>query len=259
MLLVLDVGNTNIVLGVYGSEKLLAHWRMSTKREWTPDEFGILLKQLLADKELPVGEVKDAIVSSVVPPLNTTISKAFNTYFGFVPMFVGPGIKTGMPIKYENSRDVGADRIVNAIAAQEQYGLPLILVDFGTAITFCAISLKGEYLGGVIVPGIHIALEALFSKAAKLPRVELAAPAQVIGRNTTHSMQSGILYGYSGLVDSIVERMNKEMEGTPRVIATGGGAEAIVEECRSIQSVDQFLTLTGLQLIYRRNSEEQPV
>ncbi len=253
MLLVMDVGNTNIVLGVYDGDALKAHWRLSTQRHWTADEFGILLKQLLQDQGLGPADIQALVVSSVVPPLNPTIERAGRHYFGFPPLFVGPGIRTGMPIKYENPRDVGADRIVNAIAAQELYGVPLILVDFGTAITFCAVSVRGEYLGGVIVPGIEISCEALFARAARLPRVELVRPPQVIGRNTVHSIQSGIVYGYAGLVDSIVRRMRAEMEGNPRVVATGGGAEMIARECETIETVDQFLTLWGLRLIYARN------
>jgi len=256
MILVLDVGNTNIALGVFDGEALAAHWRLSTKRHWTADEFGILLKQLLADQELRPADIRAMVVSSVVPPLNTTIERACRDYFGFPPLVVGPGIRTGMPIKYENPRDVGADRIANAIAAQELYGVPLILVDFGTAITFCAVSVRGEYLGGIIVPGIHISCEALFERAAKLPRVELVRPPQVIGRNTVHSMQSGIIYGYAGLVDSIVRRMRAEMEGRPRVVATGGEAELIARECETIETVDPFLTLWGLRLVYERNQPD---
>jgi type III pantothenate kinase len=253
MILVLDVGNTNIVLGVYNGETLVAHWRLSTKCHWTIDEFGILLKQLLSDRGFSSADMQAVVVSSVVPPLNTTIDQACRNYFGFTPLLVGPGVKTGMPIKYENPREVGADRIVNAIAAQEQYGVPLILVDFGTAITFCAVSVRGEYLGGIITPGIDISCEALFDRAAKLPRVELVCPPQVIGRNTVQSMQSGIIYGYAGLVDAIVRRMQAEIEGRPRVVATGGQAELIARESETIETIDQFLTLWGLRLIYERN------
>jgi len=256
-ILVVDVGNTSIVLGVWAGENLLAHWRLSTKRQWTADEFGILLKQLLSDRGLKASDIQAVVVSSVVPPLNTAVDQACRHYFGGPPLVVGPGVKTGMPIRYENPREVGADRIVNAIAAQERYGRPLILVDFGTATTFCAISARGEYLGGIITPGISISCEALFERAAKLPRVELVRPPAIIGRNTVQSIQSGIIYGYAGLVDALVRRMRTEMEGTPRVVATGGLAELIARETETVEVVDPLLTLLGLRLVYERNLTTQ--
>ncbi|MDI9448133.1 MAG: type III pantothenate kinase [Pelotomaculaceae bacterium] len=255
MVLVFDVGNTNIVLGVFRNKELVAHWRLSTCRNRTSDEYGITLKDLFDTSGLEMKSIKAVVISTVVPPLTYILDKACQKYFNVTPIMVGPGIKTGLSIKYENPREVGADRIVNAVAGLELYGGPLIIVDFGTATTFCAISARGEYLGGAIAPGINISTEALFARAAKLPRVELVKPAGVIGRNTVNSMQAGIFYGFVGQVDEIVRRMKKELGEDTKVIATGGLARLIAQESSVIERVEPLLTLTGLRLIYERNRQ----
>lgn len=254
MIMVSDVGNTHIVLGIFKDKDLVEHWRLSTAKHRTDDEYGILLRDLFASSGLSMKDIRAVVLSSVVPPINPVLESTCRKYLGLNPMFVGPGIKTGMPIKYDNPREVGADRIVNAVAGYEQYGGPLIIVDFGTATTFCAISARGEYLGGAIAPGIGISTEALFARAAKLPWVALEKPPSVIGKNTVNSMQAGLIYGFAGQVNGIVERMKREMEGNPLVLATGGMAELIAREAKSIDKVDNYLTLTGLRIIYERNS-----
>ena len=253
VLLVFDVGNTNIVLGVFKDSELVADWRISTKQTRTSDEYGIMLKELFANDHLDINAVKATVISTVVPPLTFILERACQKYLRHTPLVVGPGIKTGLPVNYENPREVGADRIVNAVAGIEFYGCPLIIIDFGTATTYCAINAKGEYLGGAIAPGIGISMEALFMRAAKLPRVELMKPASIIGKNTITSMQSGIFFGYVGQVDEIIKRMKKELGGKVTSVATGGLANLICQESKEIDHVDHYLTLTGLRLIYERN------
>jgi len=256
MLLAIDVGNTNIVLGLYQKKKLIIHWRIETDRERTEDEYAALMRGLFSINDLKFDVVKDIIVSCVVPPILPIIENLSKKYFNTSPLVVGPGIKTGIPILYDNPKEVGADRIVNAVAGYERYGGPLIIVDFGTATTFDAVSKGGEYLGGVITPGIGISMEALFEKAAKLPKIELIKPSTVIGRNTISSMQSGAIYGYAGLVDRIVEEMRKELDRDTYVVATGGLAELIIPESLTIKEVNPFLTLDGLQIIFEMNTRK---
>ncbi|UMZ75292.1 type III pantothenate kinase [Natranaerofaba carboxydovora] len=253
MLLAIDVGNTHTVLGVYKNKKLQSFWRIQTQREKTEDQYGITIKNLLWYSNLPNVEIKDIIISSVVPPLTQTLSRMGTKYFDVKPLVVSPDIKTEMNILYENPEEVGADRIVNAIAGFELYGGPLIIVDFGTATTFCSISEDGSYIGGAIAPGMYISTDALFKLAAKLPKVELTKPAKVIGRNTTASMQAGIFYGFVGQVDGIVKRMIKEFYTKPTVIATGGLANLISAESETIDRINPYLTLEGLKIIYEKN------
>ncbi|MDD5309480.1 MAG: type III pantothenate kinase [Deltaproteobacteria bacterium] len=254
MLFVVDVGNTHTVLGLYEGAELRHHWRLRTDPERTTDEWGLSLHTLFHLVGLDLAVVKAVAVSSVVPPAVHVIRRASQRYFGVEPLVVGPGVKTGLAIRYDNPREVGADRIVNAVAAYSVVQGPCIVVDFGTATTFDCISGSGEYLGGAIVPGIGIALDALVTRAAKLPRVEIARPRNVIGRNTEESMQSGILFGYVSLVDGLVDRLAAQMGGQARVIATGGLAGAIASESRTIESVSPNLTLDGLRLIHERNA-----
>ncbi|EPR14323.1 type III pantothenate kinase [Ruminiclostridium papyrosolvens] len=254
MVLVVDVGNTHTVLGVFEGKKLLASWRLGTNKERTSDELGMMILGLFNHEELSVDKVEAVVVASVVPPIMYTLEHAIKKYINIQPMIIGPGTKTGINIRYQNPKEVGADRIVNAVAGFELYGGPLIIVDMGTATTFCAISEKGEYLGGVICPGMKISAEALYQKAAKLPRIDLVKPESVIGKNTVSSMQSGVFYGYVGQVDYIVNRIKKEMrEDNIRVIATGGLSRLIAGESMTINDVNPTLTLEGLRLIYERN------
>lgn len=256
MIVVMDVGNTNIVFGVYEGEKLLNYWRMTTDKDKTSDEFGMFLINIFKHEKIDVGNIEAVVIASVVPPIMYSLERAIKKYLKLDPIVVGPGVKTGINIKYENPREVGADRIVNAVAALELYKGPVIIVDFGTATTFCAVTSNGEYLGGVICPGIKISAEALFQKAAKLPRIELAKPDTVIGRNTVSSMQSGIVYGYVGKVDYIVKRIKKEMkEDNIKVIATGGLARMIASESETIDEINGLLSLDGLRIIYDKNKQ----
>ncbi len=254
MLLVMDVGNTNTVLGVYDRTQLVAHWRLTTVRDRTVDEYGILARNLLSLAAIEASSIDGLIIASVVPPLDSVLEAMSRTYFHLTPLFVEPGIKTGMPILYDNPQEVGADRIVNGVAAYERHKGPLIVVDFGTATTFDAISARGEYLGGAIAPGLSISAEALFQRAARLPRVDIRRPPSVIGRNTTHSVQSGLVHGYLGLVQGILTRMRDEMGGRARSVGTGGLVGPLEAELRgTLDEIDPNLTLEGLRILYDRN------
>jgi len=248
MLLALDVGNTNIVVGVFDGQKLVEHWRVRTDRERTADEHGLLMTHLLQYASLPPREISGIIISNVVPPMTDALLGMARRFFHVEPIFVSHELDLGVPIRYHNPREVGADRLVNAVAAIHKYGAPAIVVDFGTATTLDVISPLGEYLGGCIMAGVGISAEALFRTAARLPRIELVAPPHVIGRTTVEAMQSGILLGYAGAIDALVERIHKELGCETTVVATGGLAERIAAETRTIQHVDPWLTLEGLRL-----------
>ncbi len=264
MLLVLDVGNTNTVLGVYSLKEevgalageLLAHWRVTSTRTQTVDEYGVLFRNLFAMKGIDPSNIRGIVVSSVVPPMDTTLREVCERYFEIKPLFIEPGVKTGMPVHYDNPAEVGADRIVNSVAAFEKYGGPCVVVDFGTATTFDAVSKKGEYLGGVIAPGIGISAEALFMRTARLPRVDIRKTTNIIGTNTVNSVQSGLYYGYLGLVDGILERLLEEL-GEANVVATGGLAPLIGTGSKYIKTVDDLLTLDGLRIIWDRNAVQR--
>jgi type III pantothenate kinase len=254
MLLVIDVGNTNTVLGLYDGEHLIHDWRIRTVVDHTIDEYGMLIYNLYKTSRIDSHKIiKDIIISCVVPPMLNILEPLCQKYFNVKPLIVGPGVKTGMSIFYDNPKEVGADRIVNAVAGFEKYKQDLIIVDFGTATTFDYVSKKGEYMGGCIAPGIMISSEALFERAAKLPRVELSKPRTVVGKDTVSSMQAGIMYGYAGLVDGICERIKAEVKSDPLVIGTGGLARIVAPETKSIKVVDDMLTLEGLRIIYLRN------
>lgn len=251
MLLVIDVGNTNTVLGVYDGDEMVRHWRLQTHQGRTSDEHGIFLRQLFELSGLEAGEVEAAIISCVVPPMERHLVGMVGDYFACAPLVVGEDVEVDMPVLYDNPSEVGADRLVNAVAARRKFDSALIVVDFGTATTFDAISRDGEYLGGTICPGITISSESLFRTASKLPRVELAKPPEVIGRTTVDSIQAGLLYGYIGQIREVVTRMSDELEGEVAVVATGGLAGFFAGETDIIDTVDELLTLEGLRLVYR--------
>jgi type III pantothenate kinase len=255
VIFVFDIGNTNTVLGVYDGDELKYHWRIETNRNRTDDEYGMVIKSLFNHVGLSLSHIDGIVISSVVPPIMFALERMCEKYFNLKPLVVGPGTKTGLDIKYENPREVGADRIVNAVAAIHGYGSPLIIVDFGTATTYCYINEEKQYMGGAIAPGINISTEALYSKAAKLPRIEITRPEGVIGKNTVSAMQAGIVYGYVGQVEGIVKRMKEQSKIEPTVIATGGLAQLISQESNVFNVIDPFLTLKGLQLIYKRNMD----
>lgn len=256
MLLVVDIGNTNVVLGVYDEQQLRYHWRLQTVRERTADEWWILVKSLLSDASLDPSVIGGIAVSSVVPPLTPVIQRMLSHHFVCRVFVVTPETDTGMPIDYDSPRDVGADRIVNAVAAMNEYGAPVIIIDFGTATTFCVVNEEGRYQGGLIVPGIQISAQALFDRAAKLPRVELARPATVIGHNTVEALQAGAIFGYAGLVEGVVSRIKRELPLRYTVVATGGLAHLLGAETKAIDVIDPYLTLKGLHLLWSRHGKE---
>lgn len=253
MIFVCDVGNTNIVIGAYDKEQLKYHWRISTDREKTEDEFAMVIESLFKYTGLTFNDFSGMIISSVVPSIMFALERMCEKYFHLKPLIVGPGIKTGLNLKYDNPKEIGADRIVNAVAAVHDYPAPMIVIDFGTATTFCYIDEEKNYIGGAIAPGINVSTEALYEKASKLPRIEIMKPPHIIGTNTIHAMQSGVLYGYVGQVEGIVSRIKKQAKKEPMVIATCGLCSLISRETDVIDHVDTFLTLKGLYIIYQRN------
>ncbi len=255
MILAIDVGNTNIVVALYEKSKLRRNWRMATDINKASDEYGVLLMQFLSLENVQGGDITDVMIASVVPTVMHSLKNAVKRYIGCEPMIVGPGIKTGMNIRMDNPKELGADRIVNAVAAINKYKPPLVIVDFGTATTFCAVDRKGDYIGGVIVAGVKISMDALFEKTAKLPKVEIVEPDGVIGRNTIHAIQSGAVYGQAGQADGIIRRFKKEIGEDATVVATGGLAKTIAKQSEEIDVVDSMLTLDGLKILYDKNKE----
>jgi len=258
MLLAIDIGNTTVALGVFRGKELIKEWGIRSVREKTADEYGITLLELLRVSGLVPGAIKGAIISSVVPPLTPAFQALCQNLFGVRALIVGPGLRTGMPILYENPGEVGADRVVASVAAYEKYGGPVIVVDFGTATTFDAVTAKGEYLGGAIAPGIQISAEALYLRTAKLPRIEVAKPKKAIGRATVSSMQSGIYFGYVGLVNSLIAEISRELEGQPEIVVTGGFASQLGPEIKAPHHHEPHLVLEGLRILFERNKEEGP-
>ncbi|VAW37358.1 Pantothenate kinase type III, CoaX-like [hydrothermal vent metagenome] len=253
MLLTIDIGNTSIMLGVFDEAELKDHWRIKADKERTSDEYGITLSEMLAHKGLSKEDITASAVSCVVPSLSQTFNEALDKYLGARPLMLGPGTKTGMAILTDNPKEVGADRIASAVGAWSIYGQELIVVDFGTAITFDHVSAKGEYLGGAIAPGLSVASNALFTKAARIARVDITRPSSITGKNTVDCVRAGLYFGFVGLVDGIVERMKKTCQKSPRVVATGGDAPLIAKEARTINAIDEFLVLKGLRVIYETN------
>ena len=253
MLLAIDIGNSNNVIGLFSNEKLLTHWRIRTEWNRTSDEYWVLIKEFIQLNNVDTETIDEIIIACVVPPLIPVLKEMSNKYFSCDPIIVGPGIKTGMSILYKNPAEVGADRIVNSVAAYEKYRGPLVIVDFGTATTFDVVSQKGEYLGGAISPGVQLSLEALFKSAAMLPRVDMGEPESVIGKSTIESIHSGTVYGFVGMIDGMVLRIQEELQQKAQVIGTGGIVDLIASKTKTIDIIDPFLTLEGLKIIHRRN------
>jgi type III pantothenate kinase len=253
MLVALDAGNTHTVVGVYEGDRRVAAWRLSTRPEGTSDEYGLEIRSLLDLAGLSAAAVDGAILASVVPPLTPVLAETCRAYLRVDPLLVGPGMRTGVPVRTDHPQEVGADRIVNAVAALELFGGPAVVIDFGTATTFDVISAEGEYLGGVIAPGVEMSAEALFERAARLPRVEVQRPPRVVGRNTVHSLESGLYYGYVALVEGLISRIAGELQAEPRVVATGGLAHAFASDLPRLDAVEPHLTLEGLRLLWERN------